>query len=687
MPAKFPDEIKHLDKIIEKLQEALNKLNSTVSKYETDFRESMKYLWQNKSDMDSMEIFSNEKSISQTVNSGEFTVKQRETVKKLIDSPYFARIDFRFDGETESEPFYIGRFSFVDNYKNMLIYDWRAPVSSMYYDFELGSAFYSAPTGVIEGEMTLKRQFKIKNSIMEYALESSISINDEVLQKELNNTTDQKMKNIVATIQREQNKIIRNENSDVLVIQGVAGSGKTSIALHRVAFFLYKYKERLMAQNISIISPNKVFADYISNVLPELGEEPITEVGLDDIAEEIINGSIEFEGSAQQIMKTIEETDDELIKRVKFKGSQEIITLLEEYMEYADENFFSPCDFTYHKITISKDFILERYNALKRKNIAQRLEKVAGNVVEKLKEGNRREGNIFSKTEVLKKITSMFRYENILALYKGFYDYIEKPKMFVFNKKLETSDVFPYIYLKILYEGVKRDTEIQHIVIDEMQDYTPIQYAVINKFYKCRKTILGDFGQSIHPYNSISKKSIMALYKNAEFVELTKSYRSTFEIIEFARKIQSQNIDPIERHGDEPQVIICKDWHTEIKRISDVLEKYQQSGFSSIGIVCKKKQQIDKIYKELSDKFTINLLDYSSTKFKNGITITTVHMAKGLEFDEVIVPHVNQETYQSEFDRGLLYVACTRAMHKLTLTCNGQISSLLSEDYQSQQGA
>lgn len=220
MLVKFPDEIKHLDVILEKLQEVLNKLNLTISKYETDFRESMKYLWENKSGMDSMEIYSNEKSISQTVNSGEFTVKQRETVEKLIDSPYFARIDFRFDSESESESFYIGRFSFVDNYRNMLIYDWRAPVSGMYYDFELGNAFYTAPAGVIEGELTLKRQYKIKNSIMAYALESSISINDEVLQKELNITTDQKMKNIVATIQREQNKIIRNENSDVLVIQG-----------------------------------------------------------------------------------------------------------------------------------------------------------------------------------------------------------------------------------------------------------------------------------------------------------------------------------------------------------------------------------------------------------------------------------------------------------------------------------
>ena len=275
MPNKFPEESMYLDTIIEKLNDYLDTLDKKVKLYEDEFKESKKYLYENRGDMDAMEIFSNEKSISQIVSSGEFISKQKTKIESLINTPYFARIDFRYDDEDEIEKIYIGRNAFIDNFGDMLIYDWRAPVSSMYYDFELGNASYDAPLGKVEGDITLKRQFKITKSKMDYVIESALSIGDEVLQRELSNTSDQRMKNIVATIQKEQNRIIRNEGTNTLIIQGVAGSGKTSIALHRVAYFLYKYREYLSAENVVVISPNKVFADYISNVLPELGEEPI----------------------------------------------------------------------------------------------------------------------------------------------------------------------------------------------------------------------------------------------------------------------------------------------------------------------------------------------------------------------------------------------------------------------------
>ena len=240
MPNKFPEENMYLDIIIEKLNDYLIELDKKVKLYENEFKESKKYLYENRGDMDAMEVFSNEKSISQIVSSGEFISKQKTKIESLINTPYFARIDFRYDDEDEIEKKYIGRNAFIDKFGDMLIYDWRAPVSSMYYDFELGNASYDAPLGKVEGEITLKRQFKITKSKMDYVLESALSIGDEVLQRELSNTSDQRMKNIVATIQKEQNRIIRNEKTDTLIIQGVAGSGKTSIALHRVAYFLYK---------------------------------------------------------------------------------------------------------------------------------------------------------------------------------------------------------------------------------------------------------------------------------------------------------------------------------------------------------------------------------------------------------------------------------------------------------------
>lgn len=313
MLSKFPEEKINLDATIDKLNEHLQELDEKVKFYEEEFKESKKYLSSNISDMDAMEIFSNEKSISQIVNSGDLISKRKAKIEMLIDSPYFARIDFMYCGEDDVEKIYIGRSAFMDNLGDMIIYDWRAPISGMYYDFELGNASYDAPIGKIEGNITLKRQFKISKGNIEYVLESDISIGDEILQRELSNTSDQKMKNIVSTIQKEQNRIIRNEKNNTLIIQGVAGSGKTSIALHRVAYFLYKYRENLSAENIAIISPNKVFSDYISNVLPELGEEPIIQLDLEDIATEELDNKLDFEKFIEQVNELLEIDDKDKI--------------------------------------------------------------------------------------------------------------------------------------------------------------------------------------------------------------------------------------------------------------------------------------------------------------------------------------------------------------------------------------
>lgn len=679
MSLNLREETKHLDMTLEKLQKALAKLEARVTGYAEQFKESMKYLWENKNGMDAMEKYSNEKAVSQVVNTGEFIVKQKKVVEKLIDSPYFARIDFMLEGEEEAEQFYIGRFSFIDSEDNMLIYDWRAPISSMYYDFELGGAFYEAPIGVIEGELTQKRQFKIKNSNMEYALESSISIGDEVLQRELSHTSDQRMKNIVATIQKEQNKIIRNEKAEVLVIQGAAGSGKTSIALHRAAFFLYKYKDRLSAENIVVISPNKVFADYISNVLPELGEEPITEVGFEDIAAEQLNNALEFERFAEQVESLLEEEDEKKVERIRFKSSFEFLALVDEYLQYVDENYFNPQDYTFGKVTISKELILKGYNSYKKLPIFQRLAEISDTILEKIKTESLMEGTAPSKKEVMKKLLSMFRFDSTLELYTDFYQYINRPEMFVFKSKnkLENADVFPYIYIKVFLEGLGGEENIQHVVIDEMQDYTPVQYAVIKKLYKCRKTILGDFGQNVNPYNSTSLASFGELFGKVEVVELNKSYRSTYEIIKFAQKIQNQNIDPVERHGEEPYILQLEDLTSELAAINRLVGDFKSSNLSTLGIICKTNRQARELYKELVKEHDVNLLDFNSSKFINGITITSIHMSKGLEFDEVIIPSLDSVNYQSEYDRSLLYIACTRAMHKLTLTHCSEASGLL----------
>ena len=682
MSIKFPEENIHLNITIEKLNNYLKELDNKVKLYEAEFKESKKYLYENRRDMDTMEIFSNEKSISQIVNSGDLILKQKIKIESLIDTPYFARIDFKYDGEDEVEKVYIGRSAFIDSFGDMLIYDWRAPISSMYYDFELGYASYDAPLGKVEGDITLKRQFKITKSKMDYVIESALSIGDEILQRELSNTSDQRMKNIVSTIQKEQNKIIRNEKTDILVIQGVAGSGKTSIALHRVAYFLYKYREYLSAENVVVISPNKVFSDYISNVLPELGEEPIIQLDFEDIAKEQLDKSLDFERFAEQVSELLDNPDKDKIERISFKSSLEFVLLLDEYISYIDTNYFNAVDYIYNDICINKEFIRSRYNAYKKRPIFERFDKIADDIIEKIKSEKISE-KIPSKGEIRKKLISMFKYNNTLGLYKEFFKYIDRESLFKFkcNNQLENCDVFPYIYLKIFIEGIEGMDDIKHVVIDEMQDYTPIQYMVIKKLYKCKKTILGDFGQCVNPYNSNSLKLLLNIFDNSEVVKLNKSYRSTYEIIKFAEQILKQDIEPIERHGELPNIIECSNLETELKQIENIIDNFNKSDYSTIGIICKTRKHVKQIYDKLRKKYEVNLLDIDSLEFKEGITISTIHMSKGLEFDEIIIPMVDSNNYETDYDRNLLYIACTRAMHNLTLTCHNKVTKILNKSF------
>ena len=294
MTVPFPDELLHLEEINMKLKEALEKAEESVRKSEREYMDTKRYMVEHRGDIDPHEMFQNEMLLKQTDRSGAFAVERRDRIVKIKESPYFARIDFREESRKTEDRYYIGRFAF--NYENQpLIFDWRAPISGMFYDFNVGKAGFQAPDGPVFGEITRKRQFKIKNGHMEYALETSSHVQDEVLQKELSQTSDEKMKSIISTIQKEQNRIIRNEKEGTMIIQGAAGSGKTSIALHRIAFLLYRFKDRLNARNVTILSPNRVFGDYISNVIPELGEEPIFELNLSELAKIQLEGVIEFE--------------------------------------------------------------------------------------------------------------------------------------------------------------------------------------------------------------------------------------------------------------------------------------------------------------------------------------------------------------------------------------------------------
>jgi len=676
--SQFPEEIENLENIKIKLSNALKRAEETVNQYDREYMESKRYVAHYRHEIDPQEIFQNELAIKQIENYGIFAVKIREKIAKLADSPYFARIDFRGDDDEDASVYYIGRFSFSDE-SEILIFDWRAPISSMFYDCELGQAGYEAPIGRINGELTRKRQFKISRGLMEYVLESAINIQDDVLQRELSHTSDEKMKNIIATIQREQNQIIRNEKADTLIIQGVAGSGKTSIALHRVAYLLYRYKDTLSANNVVILSPNRVFGDYISNVLPELGEEPIYQMSFADIADIQLEKIIDYEPDRDPI----ETKDPEWNERAKFKSTLDFVMMMDSYLEYASKEYFIPADYEFGRFKATYDWILMRYNAYKKYPIKKRLHEVSMDILDQFKTANIRNEELPKQKAIYKKLVSMLRFKSTLALYKDFFKVMKIPEKLVMcgKKTLEWPDVYPFMYFHAAFEGLKENQLIRHLVIDEMQDYTPAQYAVMNKLFQCNKTILGDFGQTINPNHMHSLKDFRTVYPNAEIVELYKSYRSTFEIITFAKRIQDvSTLEAIERHGDVPEIIRCSNSKDELVKIKEKIACFLNSKYVTLGIILKTNREAQSLYEFLSKEYDVQLITANSDRFTKGISIASIRMSKGLEFDEVLIPSANTENYHTDFDRSLLYIACTRAMHRLTLTHTGDLTRLIAKN-------
>ncbi|PBF76391.1 helicase [Clostridioides difficile] len=671
----FPDEIAHLIEINNKLDNAFKKAENLVDKLDKDYMDAKMYMVKNRGEIDPHEMFQNEQGLKQIDNYGAFMVKVRDKINKIKDSPYFARIDFRLKDMDDESKYYIGRFAF-DYEDELIILDWRSPIASMFYDYEIGKAGYDAPIGWVDGEITRKRQFKIKNGKLEYALESSINIQDDILQKELSHTSDEKMKSIISTIQKEQNQIIRNDKADTLIIQGVAGSGKTSIALHRIAFLLYRFKDKISANNVIILSPNKVFGDYISNVLPELGEEPLCELSFENIAEVQLDRVINFESEKDPL----EINDAKWSERVRFKSTLDFVKLIDDYIKQMPNKIFIPKDYTFGSFTAKSDWIQSRFEAYNRYPVKKRLENVAEDIHYKFESDNIMEEDLPKVKSILKSLNGMLTIKNTLTLYKDFFKQMNISNMFVMveKKTLEWSDVYPFIYIHAAYEGIQEDKIIRHIVIDEMQDYTPIQYAVINLLFKCKKTILGDFGQLVNPNHTHTLDDMKQLYNDGELVMLNKSYRSTFEIINFAKKIQDiSSLEPIERHGEEPALLKCNNEQDEINKIKIEIEEFKKSDNATLGIILKTDNDAKAVYDALREEYSVHLISSESSSFTKGVSITSIKMSKGLEFDEVIVPSVNNKTYYSDYDRSLLYIACTRAMHKLKLTYTCELTQLI----------
>lgn len=668
-------EKEYLKQIISFLKKVIGNTDASVKDHVDTLAEYKDYIWSNK-DIDPHEIRSMRESILNHFALGESVINKRKRLTKILAIPYFGRIDFLEKKENSKVmPTYIGIHTFYDpESRATLIHDWRAPVSSMFYDHELGEAGYRSPSGEIKGEISLKRQYRIRGGKMEFMIESALTVHDDILQKELSSNVDNKMKNIVATIQREQNQIIRNEDIRTLIIQGVAGSGKTSIALHRIAYLLYTFRDSISSKDILIISPNKVFSDYISNVLPELGEETVPETSMEQILSGVLEHKYKYQTYFGLVNELLEKPSSSLIDRIAYKASFGFISELDKFILHIENTYFKAADVKLTKyITIPAPFIEEQYLRFNRYPIRRRFDAMADYMLDMLKIQYTFTVTTAGRNLLKKEIRLMFAGNNDIQVYKDFFKWTNNPGMFKMRKghTLEYSDLAPLAYLHLALEGNgNQPFRVKHLLIDEMQDYSPIQYKVIQKLFPCRKTVLGDAGQSVNPYGSSTAETIQKSLTASEIMKLCKSYRSTFEITDFAQKIHpNAELEPVARHGEKPQILQFGSAVEELSGIMGLISTYRKSGYKSLGIICKTEQQA----REMADMLKsyandISFLSSQSSAFVQGIVITSAHMAKGLEFDEVIIPQTDERNYRSEIDKSMLYVAVTRAMHRLTLT-------------------
>lgn len=668
-------EKEYLKQIISFLKKVIGNTDASVKDHVDTLAEYKDYIWFNK-DIDPHEIRSMRESILNHFALGESVINKHKRLTKILAIPYFGRIDFLEKKENSKVmPIYIGIHTFYDpESRATLIHDWRAPVSSMFYDHELGEAGYRSPSGEIKGVISLKRQYRIRGGKMEFMIESALTVHDDILQKELSSNADDKMKNIVATIQREQNRIIRNEDIRTLIIQGVAGSGKTSIALHRIAYLLYTFRDSISSKDILIISPNKVFSDYISNVLPELGEETVPETSMEQILSGVLEHKYKYQTYFGLVNELLEKPSSSLIDRIAYKASFGFISELDKFILHIENTYFKAADVKLTKyITIPAPFIEEQYLRFNRYPIRRRFDAMADYMLDMLKIQYAFTVTTAGRNLLKKGIRLMFAGNNDIQVYKDFFKWTNNPGMFKMRKghTLEYSDLAPLAYLHLALEGNgNQPFRVKHLLIDEMQDYSPIQYKVIQKLFPCRKTVLGDAGQSVNPYGSSTAETIQKSLTASEIMKLCKSYRSTFEITDFAQKIHpNAELEPVARHGEKPQILQFGSAVEELSGIMGLISTYRKSGYKSLGIICKTEQQARKMADMLKSYANdISFLSSQSSAFVQGIVITSAHMAKGLEFDEVIIPQTDERNYRSEIDKSMLYVAVTRAMHRLTLT-------------------
>lgn len=652
--SEMQKETKYLDDTINLIRKKISELGQELYDDDEKILEFKKFMWDSKASMDPGEMknmmVESDLQVTIMLNKGLYLQKLYRSQNK----PYFASIIFN------DELIYMG-ITHVEDNLNYLVHDWRSPICNLYYDYEVGEAKYLAPDGFIEGNLSRKRQYIIKDGKLLNIFDNSINISDELLQQVLATESSDKMKNIVNTIQKEQNAIIRNTDDKNLIVQGIAGSGKTSVALHRIAFLLYRIAN-LNSKNILIFSPNNIFTEYISNVLPELGEDNTYSITFTSFLKDKIKEYKVIEDFTSFIERYYKGNviDKDVIK---YKQSDEIIEDINNYLNDLIKN-----------ITFTGNLIFDRYvfytkeeldnmlkNRYSRFPIFERIKQMSIKISEMNYDGRTTKSKSIEK-ELYKIINIPRDYKKIyrnfyLSRYSKYHSYIDN------GKSINYEDACLFLYIKSILEGFDTNHYIKQVVIDEAQDYTKLQYLIIkNTFKTANYTILGDVNQTINPYYKYDSLEVLKdIFDSSKYLELNKTYRSTSKIIEYTNNILGlEHVSAIRNNNARDVVIRNSEEYNDILNDLNDLIKISKS----VAIITKDNTECDKIYDYLKDKIDIVKIDNGSDKFSRKLVIVPSYIAKGLEFDSVIV-YTSKDNKYTKDEKYLFYVACTRSQHNL----------------------
>ncbi len=653
-----------LEKAAKKYAEVMQKLGDNAK----DMESMNDYFWENYTEFDEYgyEMFDNKMALKTRLTQQEEYNRDRKRYEKMMDSPYFGRVDFCYEGEDEPEVYYVGVGNLTEDHgQGAYVYDWRAPVSGLFYDYDKGPAQFQAPAGTMCGEITRKRQYKIREGRLIFALETEMNIDDEILQQALSEHGDNRLKSIVTTIQKEQNSIIRDRKHRIMVVQGCAGSGKTSVALHRIAYLLYHNRESLNAAQVLVLSPNSIFGDYISRILPELGEENICEMTLDDYAYRELSGYGEAQDKYEELEAVLHGKSAEA---AEYKQSKTFVQELDLFLMQQEWENVDIRDFKYKKMVCPEEkiakFFYEIYCDVP---MLARMGKIAEYLIDEQETLQNWDMEDEEKEKVLEKLNRMYVTRDPLELYNRFLAESGREEQLIQGQEIPYEDVYPLLYLKYAINELPKRRRVKHVVIDEMQDYSYMQYRILQKLFDCPMTILGDRKQTMGEKQTNVMKFLPEIYgKEIFYIDMKKSYRSTREIMDYAEQILrgSSDTEYVDRHGERPQVKVTESEMQMLETMEEDLKAGNQ--YRTQGVLCLTQQEADKIWGTLKDHgIQADLLTRDSMKFHTGISVMPFYLAKGLEFDAVYIP--NEQQYQSPLEKQALYINATRALHQLKL--------------------